>query len=81
MHVFPLPQSALSALALSFHRQLVLSARPSYQGHAMLGKICQESLVGVSFTLSAARNTHLFDDVRAQAVGYMSKYKSELRAV
>ena len=46
----------------------------------MLGKICQESLVGVSFTLSAARNTHLFDDVRAEAEGYMSSIY-ELRAV
>ena len=47
----------------------------------MLGKTCSKSPLGVSFVLKVAHNTHLFDYVRAQAVGYMSKYKSELRAV
>ena len=47
----------------------------------MLGEICSKSLLGVSFVLKVAQNTHVFDDVRAQAVGCMSKYIYELRAV
>ena len=47
----------------------------------MLGKICSKSFLGVSFVLKVASNTHVFDDVRAQAVGCLSKYIYELRAV
>jgi len=40
----------------------------------MLGEICSNSPIGVSFVLKPAQNTHVFDDVRAEAVGCREQY-------
>lgn len=80
IRMFPLPQSALSAFALSFHRQLMLFLRLGPQEHAMLGEIRQKSSIGVSFVRKPAHNTHVFDVVRAEAVGCRSSIYG-LRAV
>jgi hypothetical protein len=40
----------------------------------MLGRICSKSLLGVSFVLKRAHDNYVFCDVRAQAVGTVSKY-------
>ena len=48
--------------------------------HAMLGEMYHKGPIGVSFVLKPARNTHVFDDVRAEAVGCGSSIYG-LRAV
>jgi hypothetical protein len=42
--------------------------------HAILGEIRSKSPIGVSFVLKTAQNTHVFDDVRAEAVGCGKQY-------